>query len=453
MPRVDELHDPQTPLSLSYELGRGLLIGVLPHPFCNPAIAGCGFCTFPHEAFSTRKAEVVIDHVVREIQQRLRMDPSLVGRSVTGLYFGGGTANLSPPASFRKLCRTLAESFDLTSTEVTLEGVPGAFLDRKPLLIDILREELPARHFRLSMGIQTFDDQRLQQMGRTGFGNTKTFEDVVQAGHQRRFTVSGDLLFNLPGQSMSAMRCDVNQAIEIGLDHIGLYHLVLFAGLGTHWSQDPALVASLPPNEVAAQNWRELREMLLKRGFDQATLTNFEREEHRGRPTRFQYEELSFQPDHYDVLGFGPAAISASLAGRTAIKVMNPDDSASYNAMIDQGRSRWDREFRYSSSDLKILYLARRLAAIQIDRLNYRDFFGTDPTDDFPAEFEAFEIAGLMDVSSEAFTLTDVGMFYSDSVASLLARNQIRKQRRDRGQAILPKLDSLKENNNGHGHM
>ena len=86
---------------------RGLLVGVLPHPFCNPKVAGCGFCTFPHEAFTSRKAAVVIDHVVREIEQTLRARPGLAGRPIDGLYFGGGTANLSPPEPFRKLCRAL----------------------------------------------------------------------------------------------------------------------------------------------------------------------------------------------------------------------------------------------------------------------------------------------------------------------------------------------------------
>ena len=111
--------------------------------------------------------------------------PGLAGRPIAGLYFGGGTANLSPPEPFRKLCRALSQAFDLSGAEVTLEGVPAAFLNRRPLLVDILREELPARHFRLSMGIQTFDRDRLEQMGRVGFGDAGTFREVVQAGHSR----------------------------------------------------------------------------------------------------------------------------------------------------------------------------------------------------------------------------------------------------------------------------
>lgn len=286
MPRIVE-NRPRESILPAFVPGRGLLVGVLPHPFCNPAVAGCGFCTFPHEVFAARKAAEVIGHVVRESERKLRVRPDLDGRPIAGLYFGGGTANLSPPGPFRELCRALARAFDVSDAEVTLEGVPAAFLNRRPLLVDILRDELPARHIRLSMGIQTFDQDRLQQMGRLGFGDAGTFREVVQLGHARGFTVSGDLLFNLPAQPLDSMKDDIGRAADIGLDHLGLYHLVMFAGLGTAWSCDPALVASLPSDEEAAENWLQLRGRLHGLGFDQTTLTNFERREFRGHGRRF----------------------------------------------------------------------------------------------------------------------------------------------------------------------
>ena len=134
-------------------LARGLLVGVLPHSFCNPKVAGCGFCTFPHEPFSAVRAAAVVDGVLREIDDRAVL---LDEPATQGLYFGGGTANLTPAEPFRRLCQQLREVFDLRQAEVTLEGVPAYFLRRKPLLMDILREELPARHVRISMGVQTF---------------------------------------------------------------------------------------------------------------------------------------------------------------------------------------------------------------------------------------------------------------------------------------------------------
>src|SRR5262249_57599030 len=94
---------------------------------------------------------------------------------------------------------------------------------RGRLLVDMLPEETRARHFRISMGIQTFDEDQLRRMGRLGFGTTPTFHEVVRQGHARGFTVSADLLFNLPGQTLEQMKQGVRGAPGLGLDDICVY--------------------------------------------------------------------------------------------------------------------------------------------------------------------------------------------------------------------------------------
>jgi oxygen-independent coproporphyrinogen-3 oxidase len=438
-PADDVLVDPQT--------GRDLLVGVLPHPYCNPAVTGCGFCTFPHERYHAGRAGEVVEQVVQEIAGRLARQPALARRRVAAVYFGGGTANLTPAGPFRLLCRRLAAAFDLSDAEVTLEGVPAYFVLRKPLLTDILREEIPARHFRLSMGVQTFDEERLRQMGRLAFGTADTFAQVVEQAHARGFTVSADLLFNLPGQSLRAMCQDVEHALHLGLDHLGLYHLVLFRGLGTAWSQDPALLASLPTNEQAAGHWLTLRELLHEHGFVQTTLTNFERAGFQGDRRRFLYEELSFQPDRHDMAGFGPGAISFA-AGRSftgGLKLLNPDAADSYAAGVRKGQPPWDRYFEYDRRDLRIFYLTRRLAALEIDRGRYAQLFGTDVLTDFASAFGALRNEGLVEVTATTVRPTPRGMFYADSIAALLAWRQIEARRQGKS--------SPSGNDNGRGHM
>ena len=457
--------------------GRKLLVGVLPHPFCNPAIQGCGFCTFPHEQFSSAKATAVATRIGRELQQRLDAQPDLAGRQISGLYFGGGTANLTPAESFRTLCRTLQTTFDLSQAEVTLEGVPGNFIRRHPLLLDILDEELAPRHRRISMGIQSFDEQRLKSMGRLGYGTGPVFAEVVKDAHRRGMTASGDLLFNLPHQSLAEMRSDVHQACEIGLDHIGLYHLVAFRGLKTAWSQDPAMLAALPKQSVAVENWLALREQLLDAGFVQTSLTNFERSEFCNQPSRFQYEENSFQPDKYEMLGLGPSAISCggNKEFSSAWKSINPEASHDYIAAVDSKPLIPDRAFRYDRDDLKAFYLTRRLSALSINVPEYRNLFDADPADDFPEEFAACLSEGLLeyntnpqrqrgrdkstpvDQSSVVETLiqpTPCGMFFSDSISALLAAPRLRAHRR-RGSVPDTAHDpgAPTENDNMYGHM
>ncbi|HVL15340.1 MAG TPA: radical SAM protein [Gemmata sp.] len=437
-----------------------LLVGVLPHPFCNPAVTGCGFCVFPHEPGNSARSAPIVKSVIQEMERTVTGQMQLLQREVASLYFGGGTANMTEPLAFRELCEVLAVGFDFRQAEVTLEGVPAYFLRGDPRLLDVMLAKLQARHVRISMGVQTFDESRLKEMGRGAFGTPATFREVVEYAHSLGFTVSGDLLFNLPGQMLDQMKDDVSRAVEIGLDHIGLYHLVLFRGLGTPWAADDDMLAELPDNERACENWLALREMLFGLGFYQTSLTNFERVKFRDTPERYRYEEDSFRPNRYEAIGFGPSAISyaATPDFSHAIKTMNPTSSAEYTAAVATGKRVWNKVFVYRTHDQKVLWLTRRLAALNIDRGVYRQLFDTNPEDDFAAEFAAFADAGLVTTTADAIRPTPKGMFYADSIAAVWASRAIQLNR-DLGPAAVGRdapaalLHDSRENNAGHSPM
>jgi len=402
---------------------RPLLVGVLPHAFCNPKIAGCGFCTFPHEDFSSRKATSVVESVQLEITSCLSQTSTLAGRPVKALYFGGATANLTPTDAFRKLCRQLNERLDLREAEVTLEGVPAYFIKRRPLLLDILQEELQARHFRVSMGVQSFSRSWQIKMGRAAFGDSELFGQVVEMAHSRNMTVSGDLLFNLPGQSLSDMLADVAIGNEMGFEQLCLYHLVLFLGLGTAWSRDAELVNSLPDNDAAVANWQALREAMIQHGFYQSTLTNFERSALENNPRRYIYENCSFEPGSHDMLGFGPSAISYSLRadGHNALKTMNPESSLEYMQSLKKPSPFWSRYFDFDMESFRLLYVTRQLSKLTIQRDAYLALLGTDVLSDFAEEWKALTRQNLIEIDDTCIRLTARGMFFSDTVASVLS--------------------------------
>ena len=404
---------------------------------------------FSHEEFSSLKADAVVNGVIQEIDARMVSAPHLRRRSIPGLYFGGGTANLTPAIPFRNLCRKLNETFDLSQAEVTLEGVPAYFLNRKPLLLDILPQELAARHFRISVGVQTFSRSRLEQMGRLAFGGPDVFAEVVANAHARGMTVSADLLFNLPGQSLSEMKDDVSLAVNLGLDQICLYHLVLFRGMAAPWARDAQLLSSLPDNETSARNWEALREHLLAQGYRQTTLTNFERCDLQHDQRRYVYELMSFQPDRFDVLGFGPSGISCSeqTPGLSALKTMNSESAVEYLQAARRGRTVWNRYYEFSSSDLKLLHATRQLSTLRIDRRRYQDALGSDVVDDYAQELDALQRARLLDVTDAALSLTTRGMFYADSVAAVLAHRQLG---RGRDKQVTQRIHA---NDNSGGHM
>jgi oxygen-independent coproporphyrinogen-3 oxidase len=406
------------PPFLSLDPARPLIIGIIPHTQCNPRVRGCGFCTFGQDRYSKDELKDSVGGVANDIEQLLKRRPQLGARRVTAVYFGGGTANLTPPDALRELAATLARCFDLRSAEVTIEGVPSLFRKLGYGPLDVLRE-MPARHRRISMGVQTFDAAQIARMGRERFGDRRTIARVIDKAHRYGFTASGDFLFNLPFQSRAQMLDDLRIGDELGLDQICIYHLVLHEEQGTPWAKDAALLAALPPVAEALDNWLALREFLLARGFVQTTLTNFERATVNASERRFIYEEHSFTPQTFDALGFGPLSITTvtNLAERRALKFLR-SRQPHFGA---PGFNRNDLYFPYVESDLELLFVTRSLPRLRIDRQTYRATFGCDLVDAFAGPVTAIVDAGLARLDDGALVLAPTGMFYADSVAGLLA--------------------------------
>jgi len=194
----------------------------------------------------------------------------------------------------------------------------------------------------------------------------------------------------------------------------------------------------LPDNARAVEHWLSLREELLRLGFYQTSLTNFERASFRERPERYRYEECSFRPDRYNVAGFGPSATSYSATQnfQHGIKTMNPTASVDYLAAVKTGKRVWNKMFVYRPLDQFVFWLTRRLADLYIDRGVSRKLFSIDPAIDFAEEFAAMADAELVEITAEAIRPTPKGMFYADSIAALFASRAIRVNR-DLGSAVI----------------
>lgn len=405
---VDELIEPN--------FHRPLLVGVLPHAACNPTVRGCGYCTFPHEEFRLSDVRDTVTAVIKEIKA------SPVGRNkVPALYFGGGTANLTPPDLFTLLCRTLRENFYLENAEVTLEGAPAYFTSRKEVLFDILERELPCPERRISMGVQTFDLERIASMGRQHMGGPESVENAVRAARRRGITTSADLMINMPGQTLEAMREDVRRACDLGFSQLSIYHLVMFRGLGVPWARDAEKLAALPDNRRALDNWLEVRSLAQALGYRQSTLTNFQRE------GEFRYEDCSYQPEAYDWIGYGPEALSCftDFDWDYAVKWMNQAGGEAYREALKTRRDACERYFLYGSIDMRLLYLTRGLARLRVCRETYRRCYRSDMVEDFEKVWQVLEAAGLVLVDDSAVRLTESGMFFADSVVGLLASQRV----------------------------
>lgn len=403
---------------LNVDRSRDLIIGVIPHTQCVPRLEACGFCTFPHDPANKEKRVRMVEAVARDIET-VSSHEALRGRRVHAVYLGGGTANLSSPEELEHLLKALRSRYVLDDAELTLEGTPALFNGWFSSHLKALSKQAVAQR-RISMGVQTFDPRFLSLMGREKFGDAALVKKLARKCRDLELTTSADLLFNLPGQTLEQMEHDVDTAISAGLDQICLYHLVLYEGLGTPWSKDAALVKAMPDNRRAAEHWLALRERLLRAGYEQSTLTNFERSDVKAGPKRFRYEAASFAPDRTDAIGFGPLSLTTFVdwPRKRGLKLLRR------KSLWAAPWSREDLAYRYDEAALRLFFLTRSLATTRVELARYEATFGSSLHHDFGPVLEAARSEGLVTLDDSAVALTPLGMFYADTIVSTLANGR-----------------------------
>jgi len=414
-----------------HDTRRPLIIGILPHSYCNPVMQGCGFCTFPHERFSASGARAAAQAVCREVTTTLEAVPNLRDRVVPAVYFGGGTANLGRTEDLAALMTTLGTSFQLGEAEVTLEGVPRYFTIRDHAMLTVL-DQMACRQRRISMGVQTFDPDWLERMGRTAFGDAACIASLVTEAHRRDYTVSADLLYNLPSTGAELILRDLDTAMGMGFDQICVYNLVLSAGMHSAWASDAAMVAAMPTNERACETWLAVRSHLLGHGYVQRTLTNFERTDIASGARSFAYERLSFDPLHTDGIGFGPGAISTmAFRDGPTVKWTNVDTSAEYVKRVSQMpavNSSVARHFVYEDADRQLLAMTRGFALTHVDGDAFATAFGTSLAEVAGDLFAVLGEQGLVEFGPpghQGYSLTPRGMFFADAVVGFLSHRRL----------------------------
>jgi oxygen-independent coproporphyrinogen-3 oxidase len=189
--------------------------GVYLHfPFC---LSKCPYCDFASVA-AKPEHERYARAIAKELELRLS---EASGRIAGSVYLGGGTPSLwAPPAAARALEAIRDRVAFAADTEATLEANPGA--------ADVARFESfrKAGLNRLSIGVQSFDDQVLQRLGRRH--SSREAMAAVDAARGAGFdNVALDLIYGAPGQTVAMARADARQAVSLGVEHLSCYALTL----------------------------------------------------------------------------------------------------------------------------------------------------------------------------------------------------------------------------------
>ncbi|MDO7903616.1 radical SAM family heme chaperone HemW [Pseudomonas sp. K1(2024)] len=214
----------------------GLVLAVLPPlslyihiPWC---VRKCPYCDFnSHQAGPTLPEAQYVDALLADLALEM---PAVQGRSISSIFFGGGTPSLFSAAALGRLLRGIEQRIPFAADiEITLEANPGTFEQDK------FKAYRQTGINRLSIGVQSFQAQKLEKLGRIHNGD----EAVRAAGMARAAGFDNfnlDLMHGLPEQSLDEALGDLRQAIDLGPTHLSWYQLTLEPNT-VFWNQPPLL--------------------------------------------------------------------------------------------------------------------------------------------------------------------------------------------------------------------
>lgn len=185
-------------------------------PWC---VRKCPYCDFnSHEARTELPQKAYIDALLADLDQQL---PQIWGRSLSSIFIGGGTPSLLAPERLDELLAGVRARLPFhDGIEVTMEANPGTIEAGR------FAEFRATGVNRLSMGIQSFNDQFLQKLGRI-HGSQQAYQAVEQAQQARFHSFNLDLMYALPGQSPEQAIDDLQQALALAPSHLSWYQLTL----------------------------------------------------------------------------------------------------------------------------------------------------------------------------------------------------------------------------------
>ena len=185
-------------------------------PWC---LKKCPYCDFnSHEMTGGELPERrYLDALLADLDVCL---PLIWGRSVQTIFIGGGTPSLFSPEAIERLLSQLRARLKLSADcEITLEANPGTFEK------DRFRAFREAGVTRLSVGVQSFNDEQLKRIGRV-HDSAQAIAALEEAAHCFD-TFNLDLMYALPGQTLADLQQDVRQALAFAPPHLSIYHLTI----------------------------------------------------------------------------------------------------------------------------------------------------------------------------------------------------------------------------------
>jgi len=374
--------------------------GIYVHiPFCKKA---CFYCDF-HFSISRKTQPDVVKSIISEMEMRKNM---LERNAVKSVYFGGGTPSILTLGEIENILNQAYTLFEVEDTaEITLECNPDD-LDEQYL------KGLKDLGFnRLSIGIQSFNDDHLQWMNRS-HNNTQSMKCIESAAEVGFQDLTIDLIYGLPQLNMEEWKATVDQALQLPINHLSAYSLTLEESTPYHKLVSQKKYEK-PNNEEAAKHYNYLNEAIREIGWQQYEVSNYCKNENYAKHNTSYWQ-------HKKYLGLGPSAHSYDLENR----YWNVRSNQEYIDKILTNKTAYEVEKLSLKDQFNEEVLTGLRTKWGVELVSLKSRFGEDVLNQYEVEISTWKANNWIKSLTPQMVLTTEGMLYADYIASELFRTE-----------------------------
>ena len=370
------------------------MAGIYIHiPFCKRR---CIYCDF-FSTIQSEKKPTYIHALCQELEMRKNY---LEGEEIETIYLGGGTPSQLTEKELNKIFTSLYNIYKVKEdAEITLEANPD---DLTPEYVSMLRR-LPIN--RISMGIQTFQEETLKLLHRrhTARQAIEAFQRCREAGFRN---ISIDLMYGLPGETLKIWKEDLQQAIALHPEHISAYHLIYEEGTALWKLRDEHQVEEAD-EDLSVTLFKNLIDELKQAGYQHYEISNF------CLPGLHSRHNSSYWTGK-KYLGCGPSAHSFNGSSRQ----WNIASLDNYLKGIASGKPNYEIEELdlYTRYNDFVITSIRTCWGMSLSRL--RSEYGEELYSYCLRMAKSHLEQGVLEIEEDTLRLTQEGIFISDGIMS-----------------------------------
>ena len=359
-------------------------------PFC---AAKCNYCAFNSKISTADERESYVDALITEIKST-----SYFLLPTPSIYFGGGTPTILTLNQLEKIFAAIQTTFNVEkNSEITIEANPGT-VDK-----NFLRGLREIGFNRLSLGVQSFNDELLKILGR--IHDSKTAFETVQLAKKIFDNISVDLMYGLPNQTLDDVKFDVETAAALDVEHISIYGLEVEPNTKFFQLNEVGRL-NLPTENLCADMYEFIIATLPKFGYNRYEVSNFAKIGRESRHNSGYWTGAKY-------FGFGAGAHSYNGQVRTS----NVANVEIYIKKIRAGHdvSQVEEIVTKSAAMEEFCFLGLRMTA-GIDAKIFYERFGENIFDVYGKVIEKNFKLGLLQIDGDKIFLTPRGFEVSNVV-------------------------------------